>query len=67
MFRPNIHSLIKEMCWLIKIDKKEYLDAMSISPSSSKQIFMLIKNALASDFQNRELIIKCIDYSYYYE
>lgn len=55
------------MCWLIKIDKKEYLDAMSISPSSSKQIFMLIKNALASDFQNRELIIKCIDYSYYYE
>lgn len=50
-----------------KIDKKEYLDAMSISSSSSKQIFLLIKNALTSDFENRELIIKGIDYSYYYE
>lgn len=61
-----IRSLKKCVDWT-KIDKKEYLDAMSISPSSSKQIFMLIKNALTSDFENRELIIKGIDYSYYYE
>ena len=40
---------------------------MSVSPSSSKQIFILIKNSLTSDFENRELIIKGIDYSYYYE
>lgn len=61
-----IRSLKKCVDWS-KIDKKEYLDAMSISPSSSKQIIMLIKNALTSDFENIELIIKGIDYSYYYE
>ena len=61
-----IRSLKKYVDWS-KIDKKEYLDAMSISSSSSKQIFLLIKNALTSDFKNRELIIKGIDYSYYYE
>lgn len=61
-----ICSLKKCVDWS-KIDKKENLDAMSISPSSSKQIFILIKNALTSDFENRELIIKGIDYSYYYE
>ena len=61
-----IRSLKKCVDWS-KIDKKEYLDAMSVSPSSSKQIFVLIKNSLTSDFENRELIIKGIDYSYYYE
>lgn len=61
-----IRSLKKCVDWS-KIDKKEYLNAMSISSSSSKQIFLLIKNALTSDFENRELIIKGIDYSYYYE
>lgn len=61
-----IRSLKKCVDWS-KIDKKEYLDAMSVSPSSSKQIFILIKNSLTSDFKNRELIIKGIDYSYYYE
>lgn len=61
-----IRSLKKCVDWS-RIDKKEYLDAMGISSSSPKQIFMLIKNALTSDFKNRELIIKGIDYSYYYE
>ena len=61
-----IRSLKKCVDWS-KIDKKEYLDAMSISSSSSKQIFVLINNALTNDFENRELIIKGIDYSYYYE
>lgn len=61
-----IRSLKKCVDWS-KIDKKEYLDAMSVSPSSSKQIFILIKNSLTSDFENMELIIKGIDYSYYYE
>lgn len=61
-----IRSLKKCVDWS-KIDKKEYLNAMNISSSSPKQIFMLIKNALTSDFENRELIIKGIDYSYYYE
>lgn len=61
-----IRSLKKCVDWS-RIDKKEYLDAMRISPSSSQQIRALIKGALTSDFQNRELIVKGIDYSYYYE
>lgn len=61
-----IRSLKKCVDWS-KIDKKEYLNAMSVSPTSSKQILTLIKNALTDDFQNRELVIKGIDYSYYYE
>jgi len=61
-----IHSLKKCVDWS-KIDKDNYLNAMKISPSSSQAIFELIKNALTNDFQNRELIIKGIDYSYYYE
>jgi len=61
-----IRSLKKCVDWS-KIDKNNYLNAMRISPSSSQAIFELIKNALTNDFQNRELIIKGIDYSYYYE
>jgi len=61
-----IRSLKKCVDWSI-IDKNDYLNAMSISPSSPQTIFKLIKNALTNDFQNRELIIKGIDYSYYYE
>jgi len=61
-----IRSLKKCVDWS-KIDKNDYLNAMRISPSSPQTIFKLIKNALTNDFQNRELIIKGIDYSYYYE
>ncbi len=61
-----IHSLGKCVDWS-KIDKTDYLNAMKISPSSSKDISLLISNALTTDVNNRELIIKGIDYSYYYE
>ena len=50
-----------------KIDKKEYLSAMKDSVVDSSNIFTLIKNALTSDTDNREIIMKGIDYSYYYE
>ena len=50
-----------------KIDKNAYLNAMRISPSSPKDIFELISKALTDDVNNRELIIKGIDYSYSYE
>lgn len=61
-----IRSLNKCVDWS-KIDKKEYLNAMSKSSASSSYIYKLIKTALTSDINNRELIIKGIDYSYYYE
>ena len=50
-----------------KIDKKDYLNAMKKSPLNSKPIYKLIKSSLTSKISDRELFMKGIDYSYYYE
>ena len=61
-----IRSLGKCVDWS-KIDKRAYLDAMEASPRDATPIFRLISNALTEDINNRELVLKGIDYSYYYE
>lgn len=50
-----------------KINKREYLDAMRESPVDSSHIFELIKNAQTPQIDDREIFMKGIDYSYYYE
>ena len=50
-----------------KIDKNEYLTAMKDSPVNSTHIYKLIKGALTDDINSREIFMKGIDYSYYYE
>ena len=50
-----------------KIDKDEYLSAMKASPVNPKPIFSLLKEALTNDINNRDIFMKGIDYSYYYE
>ena len=50
-----------------RIDKTEYLDGMRQSVDDSHRIFELLKNALTDDIDSREVIMKGIDYSYYYE
>lgn len=50
-----------------KIDKRAYLEAMQKSPVDPTDIYELIKSALTSDIDNREIFMKGIDYSYYYE
>ena len=50
-----------------RIDKTEYLDAMRESVDDPAKIFGLLKNALTSEINDREIMIKGIDYSYYYE
>ena len=50
-----------------RIDKYEYLDAMRESVVNPQKIFMLLQTALTNDINNREIIMKGIDYSYYYE
>ncbi len=50
-----------------KIDKQEYLAAMRRSPVDYTDIFALIEGALTEDINNREIFMKGIDYSYYYE
>ena len=64
--RILIKNLNKCVDWS-KIEKKDYLSAMTLSPSNANPIKELISHALTSDFVNRELSIKGIDYSYYYE
>ena len=49
------------------IDKADYLAAMRKSVADSTDIFSLLKGALTTDTENREIIMKGIDYSYYYE
>ena len=50
-----------------QIDKTEYLNAMRESVDDSHRIFELLKGALTDDIHSREIIMKGIDYSYYYE
>ena len=50
-----------------KIEKTDYFDAMRESVVDSQKTFGLIQNALTDDIDNREIIMKGIDYSYYYE
>ena len=50
-----------------KIGKTEYMNAMVKSPVTSKPITQLIKNALTTEIDSREMFMKGIDYSYYYE
>ena len=49
------------------IDKCAYLKAMEKSPVNSKNVKSLIKNALTDKIADREMFMKGIDYSYYYE
>lgn len=50
-----------------KIDKNNYLNAMKKSPLNTKPIYKLIKSSLTNKINDRELFMKGIDYSYYYE
>ena len=50
-----------------KIDKKEYLDAMIASHTDSTKIRELLRGALTDRIDDREIFMKGIDYSYYYE
>ena len=50
-----------------KIDKTEYLDAMIESHINSAHIKQLLNGALTDDINSREMFMKGIDYSYYYE
>ncbi len=50
-----------------KVDKEDYLLAMERSPIKNIEIRELLKSALTSDIDNREVYMKGIDASYNYE
>ncbi len=59
-------SLKKCVDWS-KIDKKDYLDAMHRSVTDASCIKALLQQALTDRIDDREIFMKGIDYSYYYE
>lgn len=50
-----------------KISKRDYMNAMMLSPTKSNVLKALLKNASTSKINDREMFMKGIDYSYYYE
>lgn len=50
-----------------KIDKEDYLLAMERSPIRDIEIKHILKAALTDDIHSREIYMKGIDHSYYYE
>ena len=50
-----------------QIDKNDYLNAMRESVADSQHIEALVKPALTTKVNDREMFMKGIDYSYYYE
>lgn len=50
-----------------KVDKEDYLLAMERSPIRDIEIKYVLKNALTDEIDSREVYMKGIDHSYYYE
>jgi len=63
VLKAELHKVID---WSL-IDKEDYLLAMERSPIKDIEIKHLIKSALTDDINSREVYIKGIDHSYYYE
>ena len=62
--------LKKEIGYVVdwsKVDKEDYLLAMEHSPIKDIEIKFLLKNALTDNVNDREIYMKGIDHSYYYE
>lgn len=50
-----------------RIGKREYMHAMVQSSVDSRILMKLLKNALTNQIDSREMYMKGIDHSYYYE
>ena len=64
------HMIKKEIGKVVdwsKVDKDDYLLAMERSPIKDIEIKHLLKNALTHEIDSRDVYMKGIDHSYYYE
>jgi len=50
-----------------QISKRDYMNAMMLSPTNSSVLTKFLKTALTDKINDREMFLKGIDYSYYYE
>ncbi len=66
-----LNSMLKKQLQLVvdwsKVDKDDYLLAMERSPVKDVEIKSLLKTALTDKINDREVFMKGIDTSYYYE
>ena len=58
---------IKKVVDWSKVDKEDYLLAMERSPVRDTEIKHVLKAALTDDINDREIYMKGLDHSYYYE
>ena len=63
IFKTELHKVVD---WS-KVDKEDYLLAMERSPIKDIEIKHSLKAALTDDIDSREVYMKGIDHSYYYE
>ena len=63
IFKKELHKVID---WS-KVDKEDYLLAMERSPIKDTEIKHILHAALTDEINSREVYIKGIDHSYYYE
>lgn len=63
IFKTELHKVVD---WS-KVDKGDYLLAMERSPIKDIEIKHILKAALTDDIDSREVYMKGIDHSYYYE
>lgn len=63
IFKKELHKVVD---WS-KVDKDDYLLAMERSPVKDIEIKYILKAALTDDIDSREVYMKGIDHSYYYE
>ena len=63
MLKKEIHKVVD---WS-KVDKDDYLLAMERSPIKDIEIKHILRSALTDEVNNREVYMKGIDTSYYYE
>ena len=60
------HSLQKCIDWSL-VNKNAYLEAMQKSVIDNSDLKALLQPALTDKINDREMFMKGIDYSYYYE
>ena len=63
LLKSELHQVVD---WS-RVDKEDYLLAMERSPIRDTEIKHVLKNALTDEIDSREVYMKGIDHSYYYE
>ena len=63
IFKTELHKVVD---WS-RVDKEDYILAMERSPIKDIEIKHILKAALTDDIDSREVYMKGIDHSYYYE